>query len=441
MKIFQIGFNFGDIEFLNRFCVDHGWKCIRWDHGKLAQSIHDNFTSGKPLLSGYESYDFYADMENVDLGLECYVEYCAELDKQYPNSKFILNTGDMEEWIQKRLAHESYLQRAMSASQCTSKDEMVRLWETQWKTHHQNVRNHFKGREGSHLLEFRCHRDHPMSLYVFLNPVNSVYEHFEKIYTTRFHSRIHSYSKTKSSSLEKVDIYCPFLPQRECYITNMLKRFHCVNYVDAITPDDLHRKDYQRLSTTLMVGPMITYCHLCNHCREHQDIFNKFTKLCVHLSYLVCMRHAMQHSSKEFVLIFEDDIYFDVPDQVFDNHILEFSRSSYDLAYLGFCACRQGDVLIEKFEDKTSLFIPLPYNQTIRCKHAIIFRLSYIRRVLGELLPLMYNSDIEFNHANIRLRAKVAMARNPIVFQDRVRLGSHNDNHPTTPDQEKLPLY
>jgi hypothetical protein len=137
-------------------------------------------------------------------------------------------------------------------------------------------------------------------------------------------------------------------------------------------------------------------------------------------------------------MIFEDDIYFDVSNEDFDRHVDEFMNSEYDVVYLGFCCCRQGDVVIQNFENKTSLLVPLPPNQTILCKHAILYKLPYLKKLLRHMLPLTVFSDIQLNHANICLGASVAMARTPIVFQDRRTFGSCNDNGSTT---STLPLY
>lgn len=340
----------------------------------------------------------------------------------------------------------SFLRLNMAMTRTASKDEMIHTTIQKWDTYLHQVKEYFKQRPDDLLVFYSD--DHPMNLYTFLNPIDHVYNYFEYQYKSRFHHRVHSTASTPAISSDPsisqyCDVYCTYLPQRDYYIRNTLGRFHGVHYVDAITPNDLRKKHYRKLSTTLMVGPMVTYCDLCNYSTEHLDIFHKFTKLCVHLSYLICLRHALEHSQKDLVLIFEDDIYFGCSDEEFDRHISEFRKSSFDVCYLGFCACRRGDRLLEE-QDANSCFVELPFNQTIRCKHAIVYKRSFVELLLGELLPLAHNSDIQLNHANIRLKAKVAIPREPLVYQDRTRLGTFNENEIGFEESENnmnLPLY
>lgn len=448
MKIFQIGLNRCESsEYINKFCIDMGLKCIRWDHGKLMKMMMENFRNDVPLLSkNYDSYDLYGDIENIEHGMNCDLRFVERLDKQYPGSKFVINTmKSFDDYIRQRAENDrSFMRLAMAMTRTSSIEEMITASKRAWNIHTQSVKTYFQGRP-TQLLEFDTD-DHPMYLYVFLNPIDHVYNHFEYIYKTRFHRRIQNPltldNNNKNVMEDFCEVYCPFLPQREKYIRNVLKIFPKTRFVEAITQDDLRKKNYRKLSTTLVGGPMVSYCSLCNYCSEHQDIFHKFTKLCVHLSYMICIRHAVENSQKELVIIFEDDIYFDCLENEFLEHVQDFRNSEYDVCYLGFCACRHGDELVAKHDPEVRL-IGLPKNQTIRCKHAIIYKTSYLDKLIGEMLPLSHNSDIHLNHANIELNAKVAMARRPIVFQDRERLGSFNENDALHSNNlgNKLPLY
>ena len=434
MKIFQIGLNRCESsEYINEFCIDLGLKCIRWDHGNLMKTMMENFCNDVPLLSkNYDSYDLFGDIENMEHGMTCDLRFVERLDKQYPGSKFVMNTmKSFDLYIRQRTANDrSYMRLAMAMTKTSSIQEMVTVSKHLWNVHKESVKKYFEGRPNQ-LLEFD-YEDHPMYLYLFLNPIDHVYNHFEFLYKTQFHRRIqHPLTLDNNEKNEMEDfceVYCPFLPQREKYIRNILKIFPGTRYVEAITQDDLRKKNYRKLSTTLVGGQIISYCELCNYCSEHQDIFHKFTKLCIHLSYMVCIRHAVEYCQKEVVLIFEDDVFFDCTENEFYEHVQDFRNSEYDVCYLGFCACKHGDELVEKHDPEVRL-ISLPPNQTIRCKHAIIYKTSYLNKLIGELLPLPHNSDIQLNHANIQLNAKVAMVRRPIVFQDRERLGSFNENN------------
>lgn len=440
MKIFQVGLNrCQDTEYLNHFCVDHGHKCIRWDGGKLMESMHKNRENNQPILSGgYEFYDFYADMESMVCGLTITIQDVKLLEKQHPDSVFILNRGKVEDWLDERLRQDkSFLRLSMSMTKTCSREEMIHAWKGNWEKYVRDIQEHFKNRP--HKLLLFDNYVHPMELYLFLNPIDHVINHFEYMYRRDYHRRIQDMSSSSTTTMGEdcpvisitnvCDIYCPFVLPRESYIRTTLSRFPNVHFVEAITPDDLRKKQYQKLSTTCMPGPEETHCLVCKDMPTHKNIYNKFTKLCVHLSYLICMRHALENGQKDCVLIFEDDIYFDCTDSEFVQHIAEFSKSDFDVCYLGFCACRNGDAFIRN-QQGDSLLVALPHQHSIRCKHAIVYKRAYIERALGLLLPLLHNSDIQLNHANIQAGAKVAMARRPIVFQDRIGLGSFNDNDP-----------
>jgi hypothetical protein len=103
MKIFQIGFNKCGTRYLYKVLTDLGFKGIYYDHGNLARRMFQNFLNCNRLLDGYEQYDYYGSMDNIYMNLYAHLLLYKELDKQYPGSKFILNTRDVESWIKRRL--------------------------------------------------------------------------------------------------------------------------------------------------------------------------------------------------------------------------------------------------------------------------------------------------------------------------------------------------
>lgn len=450
MKIFQIGFSrCPSSVFINQFCIDMGFKCISFDNGNLIRQMLENKRLNHPLLLGdYERFDYYGDMENLDIPIQWDMDMIPMLLEQYDSCKFIFNyQDDLDSWIQFQMENDKMFESKSlswfnSINSINSTHQIKNRYHELWKIYSEHVSS-LSLQHPNRFIIF-THNLHPFNLYIFLNPIEKIYHYFEYLYQTHYCHRVHSslHSVNTSQSIQHVDVYCPVLPERKSYIENHLCRFHNVHYIDAITPLDLRKKHYRKLSTTMMIGPMITYCHLCNYRKEHLDIFHKYTKLCVHLSYLICLRHALEHSQKDVILIFEDDIYFECTDVELNQHIQEFRQSHFDTCYLGFCSCLYGDEIIKNVTDPTINLISLPTNQTIRCKHAIMYKTSYIEKLLGLLLPLSHNSDIELNHANIRLKAKVAIPRRPLVYQNRVLLGTHNDN-PIIDNQSigGLPLF
>lgn len=186
-KIFQIGFNKCGTVSLNNlftFCTPM-LRNIHWDHGKLAKKIYENKKAGKNLLDGeYENYHFYSDMESCFINSKTkkpmwyfsYLEDFKTLDKQYPGSKFILNTRNLNNWIISRKNHsakvryllenneailsenkESYLK-----SQCEfynkTEQQMVDIWRNMWHMHHNSVLSYFKRRQND-LLVYNIEED------------------------------------------------------------------------------------------------------------------------------------------------------------------------------------------------------------------------------------------------------------------------------------------
>ena len=87
-------------------------QSVHWDLGRLALKMQENLVGNKNLLVGYEQYIVYTDMETCiynDLKntykYHFMFKYFDLLDKQYPNSKFILNTRPVDNWISSRLNH------------------------------------------------------------------------------------------------------------------------------------------------------------------------------------------------------------------------------------------------------------------------------------------------------------------------------------------------
>lgn len=149
-----------------------------WDHGRLASRMLHNFKNRDRLLRGYEQVsDAFIDMENVDENLYAHVLFYQQLDKEYPGSKFILNTCDVDEWIERRKRAGNYLQRAMRSSGIGSEQAMVERWRWMWHQHMQDVMNYFKDREDD-LCIFHVDRDSPQLVLEFIEPsYRTLFEH------------------------------------------------------------------------------------------------------------------------------------------------------------------------------------------------------------------------------------------------------------------------
>jgi hypothetical protein len=185
LRIFQIGFNkCGTLSFHKLFhdhCIPTVTS-IHWNRGYLARDIHDNILNGRRPLEGYESYTFYSDMEcfrtcNEQISFVSIAkDYFDLLDLNYPNSKFILNTRNIDSWISSRLRHTCdfspirygfterltdsipYIEYHKQAYKVDKVDELVKIWRDEWYTHHDNVITHFTYRPRD-LLVYDIEKD------------------------------------------------------------------------------------------------------------------------------------------------------------------------------------------------------------------------------------------------------------------------------------------
>lgn len=144
-KIFQIGFNRCATTAIHIFFEKNGLKSVHWDKSLLAQKIHKNHLDKKPLLEGYEEYDCFTDMESAKDNIFIYLTLFKELDKQYPNSKFILNIRNIDDWIKSRVNHWGYL-KFYQDNTGFDNDEIITLWRRNWEDHILNVKNYFNNR-------------------------------------------------------------------------------------------------------------------------------------------------------------------------------------------------------------------------------------------------------------------------------------------------------
>ena len=144
-KIFQIGFNKCGTLSIHHFFEENGLQSIHWGMSMLATTIKRNHETNQPLLRGYEDYDCFTDMEEVQSNTFIYLTHFKELDKQYPNSKFILNLRPVDKWIQSRIKHQNYL-KVFQRITGLDEDGVIKHWKKQWNEHITSVQEYFKDR-------------------------------------------------------------------------------------------------------------------------------------------------------------------------------------------------------------------------------------------------------------------------------------------------------
>lgn len=154
-KIFQIGFNKSGSASIFDFMKSNGFASVHWERGQLSEQLKENHKAGTPLLSGYENYQVFTDMEHREKDQSAfysYQHYFQDLDKQYPDSIFILNYRDVDKWIKGRIYHPGYLERCMSVAG-VSTEEVIDQWKQHFYKHISSVKSYFKDRDNLITLD------------------------------------------------------------------------------------------------------------------------------------------------------------------------------------------------------------------------------------------------------------------------------------------------
>lgn len=192
-KIFQVGFNkCGTCSFLDLFGAYSDQKTIHWDYGFLAQTIHNNIWSDKKFpLDGYEDYRVFTDMEcfieqeNGQIQhIQVYKDYFDILDINYPNSVFILNTRDIDNWIKSRLNHICpyssiinnsstkdirYIDIYKKIYDTKNSSDIIDIWKQEWNEHHNAIKEYFT-RSPNQLIIYDIEKDKLSKLVNYFRP-------------------------------------------------------------------------------------------------------------------------------------------------------------------------------------------------------------------------------------------------------------------------------
>lgn len=425
MKIFQIGFNEIDVDGISNYFLNQGYNTINWDKGNLAYQMMENFKNGLSLLNGYDHYNCFCNMENVDANIYSHLIFFKLLDEQYPKSKFILNTSSKARWLKIRCSKYGYMDRYMTASGFRSKEEVISHWQNQWDNHHSNVMKYFgKDRLNKDLLIVSMDNDEntPFQLFLFLSNPSQLQQRFLTLYndySERFTDVV--LNKNLPDALYHflhMGIYSIHRPDNKKVIqqTLQLLGLNEVIMFEKLTKDyDLAKDDYRFLSTIyLSMTP-----ELCNKCHIiHDCIYEKSAVLQNHLSYMFCLRNSLENTLSSHSLILEDNIEFTISIQELHNIIHEFIEKDLDVLYLGFSYIHHNNNHENKLYPMSSHsnLIILPNNQVIGSRKAIVYKKHYIEKLFSKLLPLSYSSEVMLSHIHVDMNAKICIPKYPIIL-------------------------
>ncbi|WP_025007224.1 sulfotransferase family protein [Marinilabilia salmonicolor] len=170
-KIFCIGLNKTGTTSLHDAFLKLGIQSVHCNekNGRhIKPIIKDNYESGNKLLQGIEHYDAYSDW-NIPSTNHLFIE----LDKQYPNSKFILNTRDMNSWIKSREKHVKRIKNLDKLQEKYPDNPWYNIdknaWEEEFRNHHKKVLDYFANRKDDLIVFDVTNGDSWEKLCNFLN--------------------------------------------------------------------------------------------------------------------------------------------------------------------------------------------------------------------------------------------------------------------------------
>lgn len=142
MKIFCIGLNKTGTISLDEALTTLGFTSFHWGGQDSRKAVERAIREGVPLLTYLPEADAYSDIQRLSVSFDV-------LDRQYPDSRFILSTRPIEDWVDSRRRHvERNRERQASGEYAgTFVDIEVDRWRALYSDHHRRVHDYFSGRD------------------------------------------------------------------------------------------------------------------------------------------------------------------------------------------------------------------------------------------------------------------------------------------------------
>jgi Sulfotransferase domain len=151
MKVFCIGLNKTGTRSLHLALERLGLRSLHWGGPargpQIRALVEQSAREGRPLLEDIDDVDAYSDILALSTRFDL-------LDGQYPGSRFILTTRDLDAWLDSRRRHvEENLARQASGDYAgTFVTVDLDAWTREMEDHVARVRAHFAGRPDDLLV-------------------------------------------------------------------------------------------------------------------------------------------------------------------------------------------------------------------------------------------------------------------------------------------------
>lgn len=147
-KIFIVGFNKSGTTTLHQYFKSNNLSSVHWDGGRMAVAMQANCIASRPVMSGYDrAFTAFSDM--VFLNEKIHIEGNAQfrnMDADYPQSYFIYNTRNIDDWIASRLSHDSgrFFGLSKAAYRTADKDKIIKIWKDTRLNFEADIRQYFQ---------------------------------------------------------------------------------------------------------------------------------------------------------------------------------------------------------------------------------------------------------------------------------------------------------
>lgn len=219
-KLFQIGFNFGAADFTNELFDRNGYGVASWEGGELAREIfYAKNASWKPFL-GRPRTTLFSNMECVHDPSAPMLEgfkHFAYLSKVFPDSLFLLDRRNLDDWLDARAAHQDgrYLGYFASYYGLTEQGVLDR-WAGDWLRHYERCNAYFG--DSPRLIRFDLDHEGPSDL---IDKLSAWYSLPDDPQDTQLPQRQEAPPRAQSSSMNAPGTHNTISPPQRRFVTDL----------------------------------------------------------------------------------------------------------------------------------------------------------------------------------------------------------------------------
>lgn len=142
MKVFGIGLNKTGTISLHEALETLGLRSLHWGGPEVRRIVERAFYEKRPLVEDLPDYDAFSDIWDLSHRFRLLVE-------QYPGSRFILTTRELDGWIESRRRHveRNLVRQAAGEYDGTFVEVDEDAWTEQYRSHHEAVERFFADRD------------------------------------------------------------------------------------------------------------------------------------------------------------------------------------------------------------------------------------------------------------------------------------------------------